>query len=69
MVHLEGLLEPVLGELAAGHDAAGVVGQHVDPGILGDQRLGEGAYVGEPAEVGDVVWRVEPLGNGGSLRR
>ena len=43
MIDLQSLLKPVFGDLPHTHDAAGVVGEHVDARAPGPQVLGQGA--------------------------
>ena len=69
MVDLKGLLKSVLGELRAREEAAGVVGEHLDAIVTGQQRLGQRTDLIEPGEVSDVVFGPGPLGDGLSLLR
>jgi hypothetical protein len=59
VVHLEGLLVAVDGELPFAHDAAGIVREHVDARVALPQLGGEGSHLAEVCEVGRVAVDVE----------
>jgi hypothetical protein len=67
VVITDALLVAVDGELALAHDAAGVVGEHVDARVALEQRRGERADVVELREVGQQVVRAELGGDGRGL--
>ena len=68
VVHLEVLLEAVVGDAAAGRGAAGVVDEHVDAPVALVQLAGELAHLVEVGEVGEEVVGADRAGDvGGAL--
>ena len=66
MIDLQSLLKPVFGDLPHTHDAAGVVGEHINTWAHGPQPLGQRADLVQPGEVGAQVGSVQ---SAGALRR
>jgi len=68
VVHLEGLLEAVLGHLTSAHDPAGVVGQHVDARVRRPQLARQIADLVQVGVVGQVVRGAEFVRDGSRFR-
>ena len=66
VIDLQSLLKPVFGDLPHTHDAAGVVGEHINTWAHGPQPLGQRADLVQPGEVGAQVGSVQ---SAGALRR
>ncbi|MCY1236359.1 hypothetical protein D9M72_490090 [compost metagenome] len=69
MVYLERLFVAVHRQLALAHDAAGIVGQDVNPWVLLLQLDRQRTHLGEVSEIADEVVSADLLRHGSGLFR